>query len=91
MAVDADRGLPADELDRACHEHPELARDRVAHGVRDVDRRSPGLHDGLVDLHQVVDVGAGSVLGRELDLGVAAQRLPAVLDPADGLGEGLVA
>ena len=54
-----------------------------------VDR--PGLDDRLVDLEQEVDVGPRGVLGAELDLGVRPERLAAVADPADRLGERLVA
>ncbi len=50
-----------------------------------------GLDDGLVDLHQVVGVGPRRILGAELDLGVAPELLPAVADPADRLGERLLA
>ena len=85
VAVDADRRLAADEVDDPPDERAELGRDRVADGVRDVDGRRAGLDDGLVDLEQEVGVGAGGVLGAELDLGVAAERLAAVADPADGL------
>ena len=65
----------------------ELGRDGVADGVGDVDRGRAGLDDRLVDLEQVVEVGARGVLGAELDLGVAAELLAAVADPADGLGQ----
>ena len=70
---------------------PELGRDRVADRVRDVDRRRPGVDDRFVHLEEVVDVGPRRVLGGELDLGVRAERLAAVADPADRLGEGLLA
>ena len=46
-----------------------------------------GLDDRLVDLEQVVDVGARGVLGGELDLRVAAELLPAMADPLHGLGQ----
>src|SRR4029079_13760459 len=91
VAVDADRRRVADEVDDPPDERPELARDRVADGVRDVDGRRPGVDDRLVNLEQVVDVRAGRVLGRELDLGVRPQMLAAVTDPADRLGQRLVA
>ena len=87
VAVDADRRLVPDEIDDALGERRELARDRVADGVRDVDRRCAGLDDGLVDLHEEVGVGARGVLGTELDLGVAAELLAPVADPAHGLGQ----
>ena len=87
VAVDADRRLVADELDDALDERPELGRDGVADGVGDVDRRGAGLDDRLVDLEQVVEVGPRGVLGGELDLGVAAELLAPVADPADRLGE----
>ena len=60
-------------VDDPLDQRAELGRDRVADGVRDVDRGGAGLDDGLVDLEQVVDVGARGVLGGELDLGVAAR------------------
>ena len=91
VAVDADRRVAADEVDDAPDERPELGRDRVADGVGDVDRRRAGLDDGLVDLEQEVDVGPRGVLGAELDLGVRPSCLAAVADPADRLGERLVA
>jgi len=50
-----------------------------------------GLDDRLVDLEQVVGVGATGVLGRELDLCVAPQGLTTVADPLHGLGQGLLA
>ena len=91
VAVDGDRRVPPDEVDDAADEGPELGRDRVADGVGDVDRGGPGADDRLVDLEEELGVGPGGVLGRELDLGVAAELLAAVADPADGLGEGLLA
>ena len=91
VAVDGDRGLAADEVHDPPDERPELGRDRVADGVGDVDRGRAGLDDRLVDLQEVVGVGARGILGGELDLGVAAQLLAAVADPADRLGEGLFA
>ena len=69
----------------------ELGRDGVPDGVGDVDRGRAGVDDRLVHLEQVVDVGARGVLGAELDLGVAAQLGPPVLDPADRLGQRVVA
>ena len=89
VAVDADRGRVADEVDDPADERAELARDGVADGVGDVDRGRAGLDDRLVDLEQEVVVGARGVLGAELDLGVAAELLAPVADPADRLGEGL--
>ncbi len=87
VAVDADSCISADEPDHAPDERPELGRDRVAHGVRDVDGRCAGVDDGLVDAEQEVGVRARRVLGAELDLGVAAQRRAAVPDPAHRLRE----
>ncbi len=87
VAVDADRGLVADEVDDLLDQDPELGRDGVADGVGDVDRRRAGLDDRLVDLHEVAEVGPRGVLGGELDLGVAAELLAAMADPADGLGQ----
>ena len=59
----------------------------VADGVRDVDGGGAGL-DGDVDhLDEEVDVGAGAVLGGELDVvGVAAGEANALADLVDGLG-----
>ena len=82
VAVDADRRVAADEVDDPADERPELRRDRVADGVRDVDRRGAGLDDGLVDLEEEVGVGPRRVLGAELDLGVGAERLAAVARPS---------
>ena len=87
MAVDADGRRATDEVDDTLGQRPELGWDGVADGVGDVDGRCAGLDDGLVDLEQVVDVGARGVLGAELDLGVAPELLAAVADPADRLGE----
>src|SRR4029453_16934689 len=42
-------------------------------------------------LQQVPGARSGRILGRELDLGIRPERLAAVADPADRLGEGLVA
>ena len=91
VAVDGDDGGIADPVLDPADERPELGRDRVAHGVRDVERRGAGLGDGLVDVEQEVVLGARRVLGRELDLGVAAQRLAGPLHPAHRFGEGLLA
>ncbi len=91
VAVDGDGGVAADQVVDPADEAPELGRDGVAHRVRDVDRGGAGAHDRLVDLEQELRVGAGGVLGGELDLGVAAQLLAPVAHPADGLGDGLLA
>ena len=91
VAVDRHGRLAADPLDDPLDQPAELGRDRVADGVRDVDRARPGGDDRLVDVEQVVEVGPRGVLGRELDLGVAAQLAPAVGHPADRLTERLVA
>ena len=77
-----------DQVHDLLDERAELARDRVSDRVGDVHRGGARLHDGLVDLHQVVDVRARGVLRGELDLRVASQLLAAVADPADGLREG---
>ena len=79
--------LEPTRLDDPLDEHAELGRDRVADGVRDVDRGGARVDDRLVDLHQEVRIGARGVLGGELDLGVATELLAPVTDPADGLGE----
>ena len=89
MAVDAYGRLATDEVDHPTDEDAELRGNGVADGVRDVDCRGARLDDRTVDLEQEVDVGPRRVLGRELDLGVGAKRLPAVPDPAHGLGQGL--
>jgi hypothetical protein len=91
VAVDAHGRLVADEIGDAPDERAELGRDRVAHRVRDVDGRRAGVDHGLVDLQEELRVGPGRVLGAELDLGVRPEPLAAVADPADRLGEGLVA
>ena len=91
VAVDGDHGAVADPVLDPADERAELGGDRVADGVRDVERRGAGLGHGLVDVEQEVVLGPRGVLGRELDLGVAAQRLAGPLDPADGLATGLVA
>ena len=91
VAVDGDDRLAAGERLHALHERAELGRDRVADRVRDVQGGGAGLQHGRVDLQQVVRVGARGVLGGELDLGVAAELLAPVADPADRLGERLVA
>ena len=92
VAVDADRRVRADEVDDPPDERAELGRDRVADGVRDVDRRGAGLDDRLVDLEQEVGVGARGVLGaRTRSRRRGPSCLAAVADPADRLGERLVA
>ena len=91
VAVDADRGVAADPVHDPADEGTELGRDRVAHGVRDVDRGGTGLHDGLVHVEQERVLGARGVLGGELDLRVAAERLAGPAHPAARLGEGLLA
>ena len=83
--------VAADEVDDAADERAELGRDRVADGVRDVDGRGARLDDGLVDLEQERLLGPRRVLGRELDLGVAAQRLARPARPTCGVGERLLA
>src|SRR4029079_4870152 len=91
VAVDAHGRVAPDEIDDPTDERPELARDRVADGVGDVDGRCAGRDDGLVDLEQEVRVRARGVLGAELDLGVVAERLAAEAHPADRLGQRFVA
>jgi len=54
--VDRDRGLAAEQVDDPPDERCELGWDRVADGVRDVERRRSRLDDGLVDLEQVLRV-----------------------------------
>ena len=91
VAVDRDRGAGSDQLDDATDKRGELGWDRIPDRVGDVDRGGAGAHHRLVDGEQEGRVGAGGVLGRELDLRVATQLLPSVADPADRLGERLVA
>ena len=88
VAMDAHRGGRADQVHHALHQGPELGRNRIADGVRDIDRGRTGLHDRLVDLEQEVGIGPRRVLGRELDLGIATQLLTSVADPAHGFGQG---
>ncbi len=84
-------GLGPDEVDGPPDERTELGRDRVADGVGQVDRGRASLDDRGNDLHQVVGVAPGRVHRTELQLGVAAKLLTSVSDPADGLGQRLVA
>ena len=84
VAVDADGRVAADEVDDGADEPAELGRDRVAHGVGDVDGRGARLDDGLVDLEQERFLGPGRVLGGELDLRVRAQRLARPARPTCG-------
>ncbi len=62
-------------------EHPRaLVRQRVADGVGQVDRRRAGPDRHLADPAEEIEVGAGRVLGRELDIvaevaGVAHHRV----------------
>ena len=91
VAVDADRGRATHEVHDALRQRAELGRDRVADRVGDVDGRCARLDDRLVDLEQVVDVGARGVFGTELDLRVAPELLAAVAHPANGLAQRRVA
>ena len=84
VAVDADGRLVPHPLPDAPDQRAELGRSCVAHGVRDVHGGGAGLDHGLVDVQQVVHLGPRRVLGRELDLRVAAHRLPRPGDPAAG-------
>ena len=49
---------------------------RVADGVRDVDRRGAGCDRGLDHLGQELELGAGRVLRRELDVRAQRARMP---------------
>ena len=61
----------------------------VADGVGNVDGGGAGLHGDVDHLDEEVDVGAGAVLGGELDVvGVAAGEADALADLVDGLGRG---
>ena len=53
-----------------------LAGDGVADRVGDVDRARAGVDTGLEDITHVVEVGAGGVLRRELDVLAVAARMP---------------
>src|SRR5207248_2790900 len=53
-----------------------LAGDGVADRVGDVDRARAGVDTGLEDITHVVEVGAGGVLRRELDVLAVAARVP---------------
>ena len=70
VAVDADDHLvdAADVLLQMADGGGVLARHRVADRVGDVDRGGAGLDGPLDDLGQEVQLGAGGVLGRELDV-----------------------
>ena len=62
----------------------------LGHGVADrvgnVDRRGAGLDGRLDDLGEEIQLGAGGVLGRELDVvAVALGPLDALDGPADDL------
>ena len=89
VAVDADDGLvdAADVLFEMGDGGGVLAGHGVADGVGDVDRGGAGLDDALDDLGEEVELGAGGVFGRELD--VVADGLGA-LDALDGPADDLV-
>ena len=76
VAVDADHGLVdvghavAERLDDVVH----VAGRGVAHGVGNVDRGGPGGDGRLDHLAEEIGLGAGGVLGRELDVGAIADR-----------------
>ena len=78
VAVDADHGpvdvrhALAERLDHAVH----VAGRGVADGVGDVHRRRPGGDRRLDHLAEEIGLGAGGVLGRELDVGAIARRPP---------------
>ena len=69
-----------DRVDDVADEIAELLRRREADGVGDVDGGGPGLHRRLEHLAHELDLGAGGVLGRELDVGRVR------LGPGDGGG-----
>ena len=89
VAVDADDHL-VDAAARACLRWRMAAAYWLGHGVADrvgdVDRGGAGV-DGLFDhLGQEIELGAGGVLGRELDVvAVALGPLHARDGPADDL------
>ena len=74
MAVDADHGLVdvrhalAERADDVAH----VGGRGVADGVGDVDRGGAGVDGRLDHLAEEVGLGAGGVLGRELDVGAVA-------------------
>ncbi len=74
MAVHADVGRVADPADDTGDELAEVMRYGVADRVGDVHRGGARGHDLVEDAQQEVGVGAGGVLGRELDVvGVGAR------------------
>ena len=76
-----------DRLAHLSHELAELVGHGVAHRVGDVDRRGAGLHGHPEALEQESELGAGGVLGRELDVVRVANRLlHAVADGVEHLG-----
>ena len=65
---------------------PYCVRRGVADRVGDVDRRGPGVDGRLDDLAEEVELGAGGVLGRELDVvAIADGPLHAGDGPRDDL------
>ena len=83
--------VAADPVHDPADQGAELGRDRVADGVRDVDRGRTGLDDRLVHVEQERVLGPRGVLRGELDLRVGAKRLARPAHPAACLGQGLLA
>ena len=81
MAVDAHRGIAANQVNDALGERRVLGWDGVANGVWDVDRGGTSAHHRLVHLHQIVVIGAACIFGGELNFGVATESLARVLHP----------
>ena len=52
-----------DPLPQPANEGPKFLRDRVPYRIRDIDRGRAFLDDRLDDAAQVIEVGAGGVLG----------------------------
>ena len=87
MAVDAHRGIAANQVNDALGERRVLGWDGVANGVWDVDRGGTSAHHRLVHLHQIVVIRAARIFGGELHLGVATESLARVLHPFNRLFE----
>ncbi len=76
-AIDVPHVLP-EVSDSLC----ELVRGRVADGIGDVDGRGPGVDHPLHHLREKIELGAGGVLGRELDVITELARYLHPLDRA---------
>ena len=84
MAVDADHGLVdvRHAVDEVLDDAGEVGRRGVADRVGNVDRRGAGVDRRLDDPAEEIELGAGGVFGRELDVvAVALGPLHAVDGP----------